>query len=41
MIGDMTMMGVECMGKRSLLMDCSGGDMHLRLTSMAYAPEAQ
>ena len=41
MIGDMTMMGVECFGKLSLLMHCQGGDTHVRLTNVAYVPGVQ
>ena len=41
MIGDMTMMGVECFGKLSLLMHCQGGDTHVRLTNVAYARGVQ
>ena len=33
---DMTLMGVECFGKLSLLMHCQGGYTHVRLTSVAY-----
>ena len=40
-IGDMTMMGAECFGKLSLLMNCQGGDTHLRLTNVAYVPGVQ
>ena len=40
-IGDMTMMGVECFGKLSLLMHCQGGDTHVRLTNAAYVPGVQ
>ena len=40
-IGDMTMMGVECFGKLSLLMHCQGGDTHARLTNVAYVSGVQ
>ena len=40
-IGDMTMVGVECFGKLSLLMHCQGGDTHVRLTNVAYVPGVQ
>ena len=40
-IGDMTMMGVECFGKLSLLMHFQGGDTHARLTNVAYVPGVQ
>ena len=40
-IGDMTMMGVERLGKLSLLMHCQGGDTHVRLTNVAYVPGVQ
>ena len=41
MIGSMTMMGVECFGKLSLLMHCQVGDTHARLTNVAYVPVVQ
>ena len=41
LVGDMTMMGVECFGKLSLLMHCQGGDTHARLTNVAYIPGVQ
>ena len=38
-IGDMTMIGVECFGKLSLLMmHCQGGDKHSQMTNVAYVP---
>ena len=40
-IGNMTMMGVECFGKLSLLMYCQGSDTHVRLTNVAYVPGVQ
>ena len=40
-IGNMTMMGVECFGKLSLLMHFQGDDTHVRLTNVAYMPRVQ
>ena len=40
-VGNMTMMGVECLGKLSLLMQCQEGNTHLRLTNVAYVPGVQ
>ena len=40
-IGDMTMMGVDCFGKLSPLMHCQGGDTHVQLTNVAYVPGVQ
>ena len=40
-IGDMTMMGVQCFGNLSLLMHGQGGDTHVRLTNLAYVPGVQ
>ena len=37
-IGDMTMIGVDCFGTLSLLMHCQSGDTHARLTNVAYGP---
>ena len=38
MIGDMTMMGIECFGKLSLLVHCPGGDTRVSLPKVSYVP---
>ena len=40
-VGDITMMGVKCFGKLSLLMHCPGGDTNVRLMNVAYVPGVQ